>query len=284
MKRMSQSKKKSNVLDTANTTNIVYLTTICNLACTYCYEHLDTIKPKNLSVEQLYKVADEAITRESDDEQTQFVLFGGEATLRWNEAEKFMDYAYSKKKNISFNLITNGIRFLEPEFFKQFFRNNHYNTGRLTIDISFDGMDGNIDRIYHSGDSSTKDVVMVFSKLTAHNLRWRLRYTVHKNNINTFDEDILKLIKHFNPERVIKNVAYEQLNKDDLVTLANGFNTLKYDWDVNKKTPICELVCDTCDGCPKTRMQIADYTSEVPDIHSNKTFGEFRSFDSNKKI
>jgi len=265
-------------------TNVVYFTSVCNLGCTYCYEELNNVKPKNLTIEQLYKIADNAIDNEPKDDQTLFVLFGGEATLRWDEAEKFMDYAFKKKTNVQFNLITNGIRFLEEEFFKNFFKNKHYNTGRLTIDISFDGIKGNVDRIYKDGRSSTNDVVMVFSKLNAFNLKWRLRYTIHSNNIDGFVDDIQKLCEHFNPDRVISGVAQETLNEEQVRVLNQGYEKLKFLWNTNEiTTPVCSLFCDTCDGCTP-RDTIADFIGTEADIHPNLTDGKFDKFESKIKI
>lgn len=279
LKRVSVFLSNSN---NSNNTNVVYFTTICNLGCTYCYEHLDTAKPKNLSIEQLYKIADDAIERESD-KQTMFVLFGGEATLRWDEAEKFMDYAYSKKSDVHFNLITNGIRFLEDEFFKKFFNNEHYNDGRLSIDISFDGVDGNVDRVYKDGSSSTVDVIKVLAKLHGYNLKWRLRYTIHKNNIDHFVKDITNITKHFAPLRVIKNVVHEQLTEDDLIKLEEGYQILKQAWNSNQiSSPVCDLFCDSCTGCEKgtgDSGNIADYVSEEPDIHQQRTTEKFNKFE-----
>jgi len=257
---------KRNNISTQNT-NLVYFTTACNLGCTYCFEQLDNIKPKHIPIQELYKIADRVIEAEDPNLQTHFVLYGGEATLRWKEAELFMEYAHSKKNNVTFNLITNGILFLDDEFFKNFFSNKYYNNGMLSIDISFDGDKGNVERVYKDGGSSTEDVIMVFSKLKVYNLRWRLRYTIHKKNIDTFVYDIKKLIKHFKPERVIKNVVYHELDENDLSMLEKGFEELKKNWDNKKDTPICDLVCDTCDGCSMTFENYANHTPVGTSVH-----------------
>lgn len=230
------------------------MTSLCNLSCTYCFESLDTVKVKHLSRDDLVKIADTTIQSEPQSEQTQFVLFGGEPTLRWDDVTFFMDYCYSKKKNISFNMITNGIRFLEDNFFLEVFSNVHYVHDRLTIDVSFDGLEGSVDRVYKNGAESTLDLVKILSKIKVNKLKYRLRYTIHKKNINVFVPDILKVIDYFSPSRVVLGVVSEQLDDKDNEILEKGYTSLKLAWQNHKlTTPICDLFCDMCNGCDVNR-------------------------------
>ena len=86
--------------------NVLYFTNRCNLACTYCYEDLMGRPEQILSKEDIRKSVDEIIAREPADQQTLFVMFGGEVTLQWENALYCMEYAYSKKKNVHFNIET----------------------------------------------------------------------------------------------------------------------------------------------------------------------------------
>jgi len=242
-------------------TNIIYFTSACNLACTYCYEHLKDAEKNTMSREDLIKAADNTFKREPEDQQTFFILFGGEATLRWEDVKFFMDYCYSKKENVQFNMISNGIRFLDDNFTRDYLSNNHYQDGRLALDISFDGMEGNSDRIYPNGKDSSSDMLAILSKFKLIRLQYRLRYTVHLKNLHVFTDDILKIIKHFSPHRVILGVVNEQFGVNEDVLYRIGEEKLKTLWNKQElKTPICELFCDTCNGCTIHRDNLSLYT------------------------
>ena len=147
--------------------NVVYLTNKCNMACTYCYEDLAD-RPSQLQTKAKIKQhIDQILERESDpDQQTLILLFGGEATLEWENCKYVMTYAYSKKKNVHFQLTTNGIKFLSDKFLDQYANNWFQQRGFLSVDISFDGV-GNKERIYHNGRQTATDVIKVFRKLNA---------------------------------------------------------------------------------------------------------------------
>jgi len=247
-------------------TNIIYFTSGCNLACTYCYEHLKDAERNTISREDLVSLADNTFKREPDNEQTFFILFGGEATLQWDNVEFFMDYAHSKKENVQFNLISNGIKFLDDDFTNRFINNSHYRNGRLSVDISFDGMEGNKDRIYHNGKSSTEDMLQILSKFKLIAIQYRLRYTIHSKNIDHFVSDILKLIKHFSPSRVILGEVTEDLSPVQLEMLQDGKNKLLKLWNNQElRVPICTKFnefCDTCNGCSTNRDNLSLYTSD----------------------
>jgi sulfatase maturation enzyme AslB (radical SAM superfamily) len=270
--------------------NIIYLTTACGLACTYCYEDLPNVKPKTMTREELEKIADETLERENPNEQTLFVLFGGEPTLEWDNAKYFMDYVYSKKKFVQFNMTSNGIKFLDDDFFNDYITNKHYIEGRLSLDISYDGKEANYKRIYKDGRDSTEDVVKVLKKFSKNNVKYRIRTTVSPDNINNLVEEIVSF-SIFNPQRVILSVNwngfenYEQALKQMKVLK----NRITYLWNSNKLSfPVCELVCETCDGCSQPKSQIYDYAPKsnvkIRQKNDNKEFTTFERKDDGKKI
>jgi len=267
-------------------TNIIYFTTKCNLGCTYCYEALDEIKGVDTSLKDLYKIADETFEREPDDAQTFFELFGGEPTLVWENVEKFMDYAYSKKENLHFEMITNGIKFKDLDFIERVYTNKHVKEGRFSISISFDGWNGNIDRIYRNGKQSREDVVTALSNLSYLKLPFRIRYTIHPKNINTILEDIETIIKNFKPLRIITSEVNELLTDDDMKKLHETYMTLQYMWNNNEiDIPICDLFCETCTGCSITRNKLQYYVQDkkyTKDIYSEIGFNHFENFKKEK--
>ena len=228
--------------------NVIYFTNKCNLACTYCYEDLANRPPQILSHDDIRRHVDAVLEREKDpSQQTLFVLFGGEPTLEWDNVCYLMEYAYSKKQNVHFNLESNGIKFLSQKFIDEVMSNFFYRRGFLSTDISFDGV-GNKNRIFLNGMDSTKSMLEVFTNLTKSGYKYRIRYTIHKLNVRYAYEDISMIIKTFNPLRVITSIAWDTLSEKDIDRLLAIKELLRNDW-VNTKitTPVCEMFCDMCD-------------------------------------
>jgi len=253
--------------------NVIYFTNKCNLACTYCYEDLPGRPPQIMSREDIQKSVDEILARENPDSQTLIVLFGGEATLEWENVCYCMEYAYSKKRNVHFNLTTNGIKYLSQQFIDETMANRFYQNRLLSIDVSFDGI-GNQDRIFHNGQESTSSMLQVLTNLVKSNMRYRLRYTIQKNNIDFWYEDVLKIMKTFKPQRVITSVAWSTLETADHAKLESAKKLFREDW-INKtiSIPICELFCDMCSGCGE-RKEIKTYFTNEGNV---TTYGNYEN-------
>lgn len=243
--------------------NVIYFTNQCNLACTYCYEDLQGRPQQILSESDIESSIDTILARESDpNNQTLIVLFGGEATLEWEKVVHCMNYAFKKKKNIHFNLSTNGLRFLSQRFLNKVKDNYFYQMGFMSIDISFDGV-GNKNRIFHNGMDSTKTMLKIFTKLNQNGVKYRIRYTIHALNVNYLYEDMTRIIKTFKPQRLITSVAWSELDDNGLKQLDIIKNQLRADW-INKSiaAPICELFCDMCNGCGERKDLKTYFTDE----------------------
>ena len=243
--------------------NVLYFTNKCNLACTYCYEDLPGRPPQIMTKDEIRESIDAIIAREKPENQTLIVLFGGEATLEWENVCYAMEYAYSKKTNLHFNLTTNGIKYLSQKFIDETIGNYFYKKRMLSIDISFDGI-GNGDRIFHNGKDSTGSMLEVLRNLVKNNVRYRLRYTIQKNNIDHWYEDAHHIIKTFKPLRFITSVAWSTLDPDtDFDKLDTAKLKFRADW-VEKKlsVPVCELFCDMCNGCGERKELKTYFTNE----------------------
>jgi sulfatase maturation enzyme AslB (radical SAM superfamily) len=253
--------------------NVLYFTNKCNLACTYCYEDLPGRPPQIMSQQNIRDSVDAILDREDPNSQTLIVLFGGEPTLEWPNVCYAMEYAYSKKTNIQFNMVTNGIRYLSQKFIEETKNNFFYKANLLSIDISFDGV-GNKDRVFKNGESSTTQMLEVFSNLVKNNFNYRMRYTIHKLNIDNAYEDINKIIKAFRPKRLITSVAWDTLKEEEYSKLETMKNLFRADW-INKeiKVPICELFCDMCNGCGE-RKEIKTFFSNEGNI---TTYGNYEN-------
>ena len=197
-----------------------------------------------------------------------------------------MDYAYSKKKNIYFEMITNGVKFTDINFISKVYNNKHMKEGRLSISISYDGWNGNADRIYRNGKESKMDVITALSYLSYLDLPFRIRYTIHSKNLFTIIEDIEKIIKSFKPLRIITSEVTE-----DIENVENGFNILKktyYElqrkWQNNEITiPICDLFCESCDGCSLSRGKLQYYVQDKKYEKDSRSFEDFNHFETLKK-
>jgi sulfatase maturation enzyme AslB (radical SAM superfamily) len=242
--------------------NVLYFTNKCNLACTYCYEDLPGRPPQILTREQIRTSIDAIIARERPESQTLIVLFGGEATLEWDNVCYAMEYAFSKKSNVHFNLTTNGIKYLSQKFIDETVSNKFYKTGLMSIDVSFDGV-GNGDRVYHNGMDSTGSMLQVLTNLVKNNVRYRIRYTIQKNNIDFWYEDAHMIIKTFKPQRFITSVAWSTLEAADYPKLESAKEKFRSDW-INKEiaAPICEIFCDMCNGCGERKELKTYFTNE----------------------
>lgn len=266
--------------------NTIYFTNKCNLACTYCYEDLANRPPQILSKKDIEKSVDMVFEREDPNSQSLFVLFGGEPTLEWENVCYLMKYAYSKKKKVHFNMITNGLKYLSQKFIDDTKSNFFYCHGFLTVDVSFDGK-GNKNRIFHNGMDSTLTMLKVFKKLNENNIKFRIRYTIHNLNIHNLYEDISLIVKTFKPLRLITSVAWDTLNDNEIEILKVTKEKLRDDW-INKKikVPVCELFCDMCSGCDE-RKELKTYYSDEGNVRTKGNYenaGRFEDFKSKEII
>lgn len=262
--------------------NVLYFTNKCNLACTYCYEDLEGRPEQILSQEDIRKSVDHILAREPEDQQTLFVMFGGEVTLEWENAVYCMEYAYSKKKNVHFNISTNGIRFLKDDFLFDYKKLKYNLLGLTSLDISFDGI-GNGDRVTKAGTSSTPLMLKIFARLNNANVPFRLRYTMHKGNINNLYEDIKLISQKIKPHRIITSVAWDTLDDDGIKQLYVAKELLRKDWFSGEiKIPVCELFCDACNGCG-VRKDIKTYYSDEGNITTYKNYESAPKFNDFKE-
>lgn len=260
--------------------NTIYFTNKCNLACTYCYEDLANRPPQIMSKEDIRKSVDEVFEREDPNNQSLFVLFGGEPTLEWENVCYLMDYAYSKKKKVHFNMTTNGLKYLSQKFIDETKSNFFYKNSFLSIDISFDGK-GNKNRIFHNGSESTLTMLKVFKKLNENNFNYRIRYTIHNLNILNLYEDITMIIKTFRPMRLITSIAWDTLDEKGIEILKQTKEKFRKDWINSQITvPICEVFCDMCNGCDE-RKELKTYFSTEGNVRTKGNYenaGNFTDF------
>jgi len=254
--------------------NIIFFNSFCNLDCNYCYEELNTVNSKEISFEELDKI----ISSSKENEEEIFVLFGGEPTLSWNKVKYFMDEISLRNKKAHFNIITNGIKFLESDFLKDYVNLIHLKEGRISLDISFDGM-GNNERIYRGGKSSTPDVIGVLSILSFKKIDYRIRYTINRSNFSDFERDIISIMDSFSPKRIILNTVSE-ISKETKEIVDKGKEELVKKWNNQEiKIPICDYFCNTCNGCSDLSKLENGATLFAPNKEKEEAKDKFDSFD-----
>jgi sulfatase maturation enzyme AslB (radical SAM superfamily) len=256
----------------------LYMTNRCNLACTYCYEGLgDTFKYGGMAVniptpDELRKQIDNIIITDDDNIQSNILLFGGEPLMQWVNMKICLEYAVDKKENIHFGTVTNGVLFNKPKFlenFNNFFNNRPDIKQKFSLDISFDGK-GNGERVYRSGKKSALDVIKAIEIISKLDYNWRIRYTIQKDNVYDFAEDILRLAKTFAPNRIITSIdsaMSEGITDEEHRALAdvvdNQIDLLRDEW-ISKRlhVSVCEFFCDKCNGCHGQHKYYNYYTNK----------------------
>ena len=137
-----------------------------------------------------------------------------------------------------------------------------YRRGLMSIDISFDGV-GNDERVFHNGKKSSNAMIKIFRNMMKHRVKYRIRYTIQKSNINNLYDDITKIIASFKPERLITSVAWDTLDDLDIIYLNDVKEKFRGSWlSGDIKTPICELFCDVCNGCGERKELKTYFTDE----------------------
>jgi len=279
----------------------IYMTNRCNLACTYCYEGLgDTFKYGGMGVsipnaDELKKQIDNIVATDDESMQSNILLFGGEPLMQWKNMKFCLEYAVDKKQNIHFGTVTNGVLFNRPKFLENF--NNFFNERqdikqKFSLDISFDGK-GNGERIYRSGKKSLLDVIKAIETISKLDYDWRIRYTIQKDNVYNFAEDILKLAKTFAPNRIITSIdsamsdgITDEEQNDLAVVVDNQINLLRDEW-ISKRlhVSVCEFFCDKCNGCGGQHEYYNYYTNKglVRKKPANENAGIFDHFDQDLK-
>jgi len=275
----------------------LYMTNRCNLACTYCYEGLgDTFKYGGMAVnipspDELKKQIDNIIITDDENIQSNILLFGGEPLMQWPNMKICLEYAVDKKQNIHFGTVTNGVLFNKPKFLENF--NNFFNKRpdikqKFSLDISFDGK-GNGERVYRSGKKSALDVIKAIEIISKLDYNWRIRYTIQKDNVYDFAEDILRLAKTFAPNRIITSIdsaMSEGITDEAHHALAdvvdNQIELLRDEW-ISKRlhVSVCEFFCDKCNGCHGQHKYYNYYTNKglVRKKLANENAEPFNHFD-----
>lgn len=255
--------------DTAIRTNVIYLTTDCNLRCEYCYEKdgRETLdKQKDCEINDIDVFVDEIYEREYNNNSC-IVVFGGEPLLRIDLLEYLCNRLCekSKKNGWAINLITNGTLF-NGKNLEKIIRIKDIcdaNGIHFAIDVSYDAS-GQYRRKFPNGSSSKDIVEKTILKFIEFKIPFRISYTVHSGNYLNMTEDIIYIIETYNPERISLSFAYQDLDKilgeNQCFKVPSDFKPYAdYIFSIYK-VPLCAVTCSVCKKCNKTCAGNAYYS------------------------
>jgi uncharacterized protein len=154
----------------------INVTSICNLACTYCSEGqecgLSSLYLKNTKV----NVQDFVDNVKKTEGKRQINFWGGEPLINWDYCKLIIDNL-KDDKNISFFFYTNGV--LIKDIIDEIKQYNDELPNRFTMQISYDGkyLTDTI-RIDKTGKGTSERVVEAYKLLRKNNIRTSLKSVI----------------------------------------------------------------------------------------------------------
>lgn len=188
----------------------LYLTTACNLRCTYCYAAAGDTPTKLMSLETARRgidfVARNAARRNAPGFEVNF-HGGGEPTVNWRTLSGAMDYAEQRAAELGLRVhastATNGV-LTDGQI--------DWITGHLHgASISFDGLPAVHDkhRLTIAGQGSSERVMHTIRRFDQADFPYGIRVTVTADQIPTMAESVEFICSEFKPRRIQVEPAYQ---------------------------------------------------------------------------
>jgi len=265
--------------------NILYITTVCNFECEYCYEKKDRdkqgFKHKTITKKEIDNFITEMIEREdaaNPDHNNTVNIFGGEAFLRYDLIEYALKEISKRLTNIGVEMITNGSTLDDIKNVKKLKELINYckdNRVYVSMKISFDGS-GHFRRVYRDGTSTKETVIKAMDNLSKEDIPFVVSYTVHAGNYKNVMKDGLKLIKRYSNHL---RKFFIQFNFEEMINLLTPIGFEEFKSKIKKQAiavfykyniPTCELICDHCEMCDRSTFTgnnyfIPEYGNEFRD-------------------
>jgi len=278
-------------------TNILYMTTDCNLDCTYCYEaekrHQKGFEHFKLTFQQIDDYVATLEENERDVKSSTVVIMGGEPTLAHEEieytVEKIIESSKRLNKNYFCTFTTNAIKMGNSAYFKKLtdlFKYSTENGFKITPEISYDGKYGQKNRIFPNGTDSTDIVLGVCQKLDREGIEFDISAVVSELNHDKLVEETIRFNEMFTNSlnKITWSFAFQAL--DDAFGVGYTRKIMKeyrpYMLELYKKygRPVCPLCCGVCTRCHKGNFIGNSYLSPTKDIiykaqHTEEAFNQF---------
>lgn len=210
-----------------------YLTTMCNLACKYCYEKSRMLVP-DLSVEQISAYLDDLQSRDAPIET--IVLFGGEPSLRWDlvrHVASIIGGGWPVSNKTATILFTNGLLLTQNRLMEM-------KSWSMQLMVSFDGFDHRSELRFGSrSDEFIRRVEYILSSAISIGIPTSVAFTVGRHNCESIGADMARLrdthrVNSF-CANVIQREDFRSLNLDIIRTRVTEWatkNGVELDWKV----------------------------------------------------
>ena len=281
-------------------TNIIYLTTKCNLECDYCYESNKRNQPEfehfTCTEEQIDEFIDELEVTEGKIQSTTIVIMGGDPSLAIPELEyliaKVLESTKKMGKHYYACFTTNGVLMNNDAYYKNLMGIIKKATAdgfAMEIEISYDGIGQEL-RKYPNGQTSRKEVEAVINKLNDDKHDFCISYTVSEKN---YDKLIEEAITIFEKWSYCHNLSYsfaferidEHLGPNFGFQIAEEYKPSMRELYKIYGVPICGLACGAgneygCLDCDKSTFDGNRYLSPTKGIltkdkHTEEKFSQF---------
>lgn len=243
-------------------TNVIYLTTRCNLDCDYCYEYEKRHNPdfvhKDCTLDEIDAFIKDIEQRESGVNST-IVLMGGEPFLRMDLIEYTLNRAIESNKpgGYGLNIITNGVLLNKPGVVDKLkswidMMKKSQSCG-FVFEVSYDGS-GHVRRCFPDHQTSEPYVERALHLLDDAGIDYKLSYTCHSKNYETIIPDIIRIIHKFKNCYAI-NIGFAYY---DLDTVLGPGGSIKFRDEFIPKAevlfkkfniPLCGTTCHICKKC-----------------------------------
>jgi sulfatase maturation enzyme AslB (radical SAM superfamily) len=241
-----------------NRVNVLYLTTMCNLNCDYCYEKNPERKRQiTLSKESCQDFLNEIADREKGLVST-LVIMGGEVFLEFSTLMDVLWIAKKMNHEFAISVVTNGtlLKNIPLEKFKLFY------SLITTLEISYDGS-GSDRRTYKTGGTTKPIVEFNLATLRHLGLKYKISYTVHKDNYKNLLFDMIWIMTKLRPSAIKLSFACQELSDAgvDYKKFKQDFLEYAEQLYMSYGIPICDLSCSQCLKCDSSNFCGNSYLS-----------------------
>ncbi len=188
----------------------LFLTTACNLRCTYCYASAGDTPTKNMPLEVAKSGIDFVANNAAKLKSPYFeVLYhgGGEPTVNWRTLTESFDYAKQKAKELNLEVraasASNGV--LKDSQIDWIIENLH------SVNISYDGLPSAHDkhRLTVLGQGSSHLVMHTIKRFDEANFPYGLRVTVTRDQIANLADSVEFICSNFEVEQIQVEPSYQ---------------------------------------------------------------------------
>jgi uncharacterized protein len=189
----------------------LFMTTACNLRCTYCYAAAGETPLRSMSLATACRGIDFVAANAAESEHRKFAIVyhgGGEPTVNWSVLTESFEYGRRKSEELGLHFTaasaTNGVlRDDQTDWIIE-----HLSGG---VSLSFDGLPEMHDRhrLTVAGQGSSERVLRTMRRFEDADYPYGVRITVTHDNIARLPEALEFTCSQFHPARIQVEPAYQ---------------------------------------------------------------------------